>query len=149
MRPYTVDISFFFPASLLVRTLTEFSEKTNSIRMTISAKKTKNLQLLWQRSQPPKNRNQFRPYESVKEFKYLGMTLSNRGLITPTLKALEKRMTICMLTIHKLPHNLVNLITRLDIFGVYIQPHFISCLVALVFIPKTTIYAFYIHFLTT
>ena len=76
------------------------------------------------------------------------MTLSYRGLITPTLKALEKRMTICMLTIHKLPHNLVNLITRLDIFGVYIQPHFISCLVALVFIPKTTIYAFYIHFLT-
>ena len=39
--------------------------------------------------------------------------------------------------------------TRLDIFGVYIQPHFQGCLAAMAFAPKTTVTAFYTYFLST
>ena len=53
------------------------------------------------------------------------------------------------LYIHKLPPNLVDMTTRLDIFGVYIQPHFLGCLKALAYSMKTTITAFCTHFLST
>ena len=39
--------------------------------------------------------------------------------------------------------------TRLDIFGIYIQPHFTGYLVTLAFAPKTTVTAFCTHFLAT
>ena len=72
--------------------------------------------------------------------------INNRGVITPALKALKKRTNICMQVIHKLSTDMA---TRLDIFGVYIQPHFIGCLVVLAFAPKTTVTAFCTHFMTT
>jgi len=54
-----------------------------------------------------------------------------------------------MHAIHKLPHNLVNMATSLDIFGVYIQTLLIGCLTVLAFAQKTTITAFCTHFLPT
>ena len=68
-------------------------------------------------------------------------------MITPAMKALEKRTTICLHAIHKLPQNLIDIPTKLDISRVYIRPHFIGCLAAFAFAPKTTIAAFFIHFL--
>ena len=44
---------------------------------------------------------------------------------------------------------MVDMTTRLDIFGVYIQPYFIGCLDALAFAPKTTVTAFCTHYLAT
>ena len=44
---------------------------------------------------------------------------------------------------------MVDMATRLNIFGVYIQPHFIGCLTALAFLPKTTVTAFCTHFMAT
>ena len=44
---------------------------------------------------------------------------------------------------------MVDMATRLDIFGVYIQPHFTGCLAALPFAPKTTVTAFCTHFMAT
>ena len=44
---YANDIAFFTPVSLLDRTLTELTELANNIRMTINAKKTKSMQILY------------------------------------------------------------------------------------------------------
>ena len=96
-----------------------------------------------------KKRTSFRLYEVVEEFKYLGMTINSKGVITPALTALKKRTNICMQAIHKLPTDMVDMATRLDIFGVYIQSHFIGCLAALAFAPKTTVAAFCTHFIAT
>ena len=54
-----------------------------------------------------------------------------------------------MHAIHRLPPNLVDMATRLDIFGVYVQPYFIGCLAALAFAPKTTVKEFCPHFIAT
>ena len=91
----------------------------------------------------------FKPYEFVEEFKYLGTIINNWEVITPALKALRQRTGICMQAIHRLPPNMVNMATRLDIFGVYVQPYFIGCLAALDFAPKTTIKYFGTHFMAT
>ena len=68
-------------------------------------------------------------------------------MITPAMKALEKRTTICKHAIHKLPQNLIDIPTKLDISRVYIRPHFIGCLEAFAFALKTTIVAFFTYFL--
>ena len=70
-------------------------------------------------------------------------------MITPAMKALEKRTTICIHAIHKLPQNLIDIPTKLNISRVYIRLHFIGCLAAFAFAPMTTIAAFFIHFLFT
>ena len=88
----------------------------------------------------------FNKFIIVEVFKYLKTTINSRGVITPALKALKKRTNICMQVIHKLSTDMA---TRLDIFGVYIQSHFIGCLVVLAFAPKTTVTAFCTHFMTT
>ena len=41
------------------------------------------------------------------------------------------------------------MVTRLNIFSVYVQLYFIDCLAALAFAPKTTVKAFYTHFMAT
>ena len=107
------------------------------------------MQILPHKGKPPKKRTSFRPYEAVEEFKYLGTTINSRGVITPALKALKKRTNICMQAIYKLHTDMVDMATRLDIFGVYIQPHFIDCLAALAFTLKTTVAAFCTHFMAT
>ena len=107
------------------------------------------MQVLRQRGKPLRNKTSFRPYEAVEEFKYLGTTINSRSVITPALQALKKRTNLCMHTIHKLFPNMVDMATRLDIFGVYIQPHFIGCLATLAFAPKTTVTAFCTHFMAT
>ena len=80
---------------------------------------------------------------------YLRTTIKNRGVINQSLKTHKKRTSLCMHTIHKLPQNMVNMATRLDIFGIYIQPHFTGYLATLAFAPKTTVTAFCTHFLAT
>ena len=54
----------------------------------------------------------------MEEFKYLGMTINSRGIITPSLKALKKRKNLYMHVIHKLIPNMVDMATRLEIYGV-------------------------------
>ena len=69
------------------------------------------MQILPQKGKPPKNRTSFRLYEAVEEFKYLGTTINSRDVITPALKALKKRMNICMQAIHKLLTDMVDVAT--------------------------------------
>ena len=92
----TDDTTFLVPSSLLDRTHIEIVDRENEIGLTINAKKTKTMQILQQRSKPPKNRTSFKPYESVEEFKYLGTIINNRNVITPALKVLRQRTSICM-----------------------------------------------------
>ena len=47
-----------------------------------------------------------------------------------------------MQAIHRLPPNMLDMATRLDIFGVYVQPY-------LAFISKTTVKEFCNHFMAT
>jgi len=44
---------------------------------------------------------------------------------------------------------MIDMATWLDIFGVYIQPHFTGYLAALDFVPKTTMTAFCTHFIAS
>ena len=83
----------------------------------INARKKKTMQILPNKGKPPKKRTSFRPYEAVEEFKYLGTTINSRGVITPALEALMKKTNICIQAIHKLPTDMIDMATRLDIFG--------------------------------
>ena len=65
------------------------------------------------------------------------------------MKALRKSTDICMQAIYRLPPKLIDIATRLNIFGVYVQPHFIGCFAALAFAPKTTLTEFCTHFMST
>ena len=69
------------------------------------------MQILPQKGKPPKNRTSFRLYEALEKFKYLGTTIKSRGIITPTLKTLKKRMNICMQAIHKLLTDMIDMAT--------------------------------------
>ena len=117
-------------------------QMAKDIRMTINAKKTKTMQILRQRGKPPKNMTSFRLYEGVDEFKYLGTSINSRSVITPELQVMKKRTNLCIHTIHKLPQNIIDMATWLEIFGVNIQPHFTGCLAALAFAPKTIYYIY-------
>ena len=54
-----------------------------------------------------------------------------------------------MQAIHRLSPNMVDMVTRLDIFSVYVQPYVIYCPGAIPFTPKTTVKAFCTHFMAT
>ena len=78
-------------------------------------------------------------FKQVKEFKYLGITISSSGKVNNHIKQAQQRMEKTATTIKQIKSHLIPLSIKKEIFQIYLTPIFRYMISTLKHAPKTTL----------